>query len=169
MEIPAELLEGFDRLHQQEQAEESSQDEQYASTLEKANRKIEAFNRNWNEIEEAATSFFGAIKADREAGGRPDLASAVLFIKDQERRFRIAFSPRLQVEKQMQRAFYALPHSTRARAVATNRKQIATYTRLLEGIRDLSLRLTELQAPAEPSGECDPETNARSPEGAESM
>jgi hypothetical protein len=156
MEMPAELLEGFDRLHQEGQAEESSQDGQYAITLEKTNRKIEALNRSWNEIEEAAASFVDAIKTDREAGGRPDLASAVLFIKDQERRFRIAFSPRLQVEKQMQRAFYALPHSTRARAVATNRKQIATYTRLLEGIRDLSLRLTELQALAEPSGEAWP-------------
>ena len=94
-----------------------------------------------------------ALKAEIEAGGRPDLDSAVLFIKDQERRFFIFFSPRLQVQKQMQRAFFSLPQSVRARAVASNRRQIATYTRLLEGLRDLGLRLTELQALAEPSGD----------------
>ena len=153
MEMPAELLEGFDRLHQEGQAEESSHDGQYVSTLEKVNCKIEALNRSWSEIEKSATSFIDALKADIEAGGRPDLDSAVLFIKDQERRFRIAFSPRLQVQKQMQRAFFSLPQSVRARALASNRRQIATYTRLLEGIRDLRLRLTELQALAEPSGD----------------
>jgi predicted transcriptional regulator len=153
MEMPAELLEGFDRLHQEGQAEESSQEGQYASTLEKTNRKMEALNRNWGEIEKSAISFMDALKAEIETGGRPDLDSAVLFIKDQERRFRIAFSPRLQVQKQMQRAFFSLPQSVRVRAVASNRREIATYTRLLEGIRGLGLRLTELQALVEPSGD----------------
>jgi|SRR5215213_6646379 len=153
MEMPAELLEGFDRLHQEGQAEESSHDGQYARTLDKVNRKIEALNRSWSEIEKSATSFLDALKADIEAGGRPDLDSAVVFIKDQQRRFRIDFSPRLQVQKQMQRAFFSLPQSVRARALASNRREIATYTRLLEGIRDLGLRLTELQALAEPSGD----------------
>lgn len=150
MEMPAELLEGFDRLHQEGQAEESSQDGQSASALEKVNRKMEALNRSWNEIEKSASSFMDAVKADIEAGGRPDLGSAVLLFKDQERRFRIAFSPRLQVQKQMQRAYFSLPQSVRVRALASNRREIATYTRLLEGIRDLGLRLTELQALAEP-------------------
>ena len=153
MEMPAELLEAFDRLDQAGQAEKSSPDEPYAKTLEKINRKVEALNRGWDEIETAATSFVDAIRADIEAGARPNLDSAVLFIKDQERRFRPAFSSRLQVEKQMQRAFFSLPHSTRAQAVASNRRQIATYTRLLEGIRDLRRRLTELQALAASSGD----------------
>lgn len=153
MDMPAELLEGFDRLHREGQAEDSSPDGQYANPFEKDNRKTEALNRSWNEIEKAATSFADAIKAEIEAGGRPDLTSAVVFIKDQERRFRVAFSPRLQVQKEMQRAFYSLPHSARAQGVASNRRQIATYTRLLEGIRALRLRLTELQALAAPSGD----------------
>jgi len=159
MEMPAELLETFDRLNQVGQEEESSHDGQYTEPLEKIDRRVEALNRSWNEIEKAVTTFVDAIKADIEAGARPDLDSVVLFIKDQERRFRIAFSPRLQVEKQMQRAFFSLPHSTRARAVASNRRQIATYTRLLEGVRDLRLRLTELQALAEPSGDAPTSSN----------
>jgi len=146
MEMPAELLEAFDRLHHEEQAEEPSQDVPYAKSLEQRNRKMEAFSRSWNEIEKAAASFADAVKAELEAGARPDLAAAVLFLEDQERRFRVAFSPKLQVEQQMQRAFFSLPHAVRGRAVASNRRQIATYTRLLEGIRDLRLRLTELQA-----------------------
>lgn len=151
MEIPAELSEAFERLYQAGQTEESSQDEQYAKTLEKINRKVEALNRSWDEIEKGATSFMAAIKADIEAGARPDLDAAVLFIKEQERRFRVTFSSRLQVQKEMQRAFFSLPHSVRARAVAGNRKQIATYTRLLEGIRDFGLRLADLQTLVEPS------------------
>lgn len=151
MEMPAELLEGFDRLHQE--AEESSREGQGAKTFEKVNRRMEALNRNWSEIEKAATSFLDAAKAEIGARGRPDLDSAVSFIKDQERRFRITFSPRLQVRKQIQRNFFSLPHSVRARALASNRREIATYTRLLEGIRDLRLRLTELQTLAEPSGD----------------
>jgi hypothetical protein len=153
MEMPAELLEGFDRLHQEGQTEESSTDGEYARTLEKTNRRMDALNRSWSEIEKSATSFLDALKAEIEAGGRPDLDSVVLFIKDQERRFRITLSPRLQVQKEMQRAFFSLPQSVRARAVASNRRQIATYARLLEGIRDLGLRLTELQALAESSGD----------------
>lgn len=153
MEMPAELLERFDRLHQEGQAEESTQEEQYASSLEKTIRKMEALNLTWSEIEQGATTFMDALKAEIEAGGRPDLDPVALFIKDQERRFRIAFSPRLQVQKQMQRAFYSLPQSVRVRAVASNRKEIATYTRLLKGIRDLGLRLTELQALAKPSAD----------------
>jgi hypothetical protein len=153
MEMPTELLEGFDRLHQEGQAKESSPDGESASTLEKVNRKVEALNRTWSEIEKSATSFIDALKEDLEAGTRPNLDSAVLFIKDQERRFRITFLPRLQVQKQMQRTYFSLPQSVRARALATNRREIATYTRLLEGIRDLGLRLTELQALAEPSGD----------------
>ena len=160
MEMPTELLEGFDRLHQEEQAEESSPGGQSASTFEKDNRRMDALNRSWSEIEKSATSFMDALEAEIEAGGRPDLNSAVLFIKDQERRFRVAFSPRLQVQKEMQRAFFSLPHSVRARGVASNRRQIATYTRLLEGIRSLGLRLTELQALAEPSGEASTASDA---------
>ena len=114
---------------------------------------MDAFSRSWNEIEKAAASFADAVRAELEAGTRPDLDAAVLFLEDQERRFRVAFSPKLQVEQQMQRAFFALPHAVRGRAVASNRRQIATYTRLLEGIRDLRLRLTELQALAEPAGD----------------
>ncbi len=152
MEVPAELLEGFDRLHQEGQAEESSHDG-HASSLEKVSRRMESLNRNWSEIEKVASSFVDSIKAEIEAGGRPDLNSVALFIKDQERRFRVDFSPRLQVQKQMQRAFFSLPQSVRVRAVASNRREIATYTRLLEGIRDLSLRLTELQVLAETSGD----------------
>ena len=153
MEIPAELLEAFDRLHQEGQAEESSDHEPYPKGLEKTARKMDALNRSWDEIEKAAASFTDAIKADLEADARPDLESAVLFLKDQERRFHTAYWPKLTVEQQMQRAFFALPHAVRARAVAGNRRQIATYKRLLEGIRDLRLRLTELQALAEPSGD----------------
>ena len=151
MEMPAELSEGFDRLHHEGKAEESS--DEGTKALEKTNRRMEALNRSWSEIEKAATSFMDAIKAEIEAGGRPDLNSAVSFFKDQERRFRMDFWPSLQVQKQMQRAFFSLPHSVRVRAVASNRKEIATYTRLLEGIRDLRLRLTGLQALAEPSGD----------------
>ena len=153
MEMPAELLEAFDRLHQEWQAEESSHEGQGAKVFEKVNRRMEALNRNWSEIEKAATSFLDAAKAEIEAGGRPDLDSVVSFIKDQERRFRIVFSSRLQVQKEMQRNFFSLPHSVRAPALAGNRREIATYTRLLEGIRDLRLRLTELQTLAEPSGD----------------
>lgn len=149
MEMPAELLEGFDRLHREWEAEESSHDGQ----IEKDNRRMDALDRNWSEIEKAATSFFDAIKADLEAGGRPDLDSTVLLIKDQARRFRIDFLTRLRVEKQMQRAYFSLPHSVRAQTLASSRRQIATYTRLVEGIRDLGLRLAELQALAEPSGD----------------
>ena len=157
MEIPAELSEAFERIYQAGETEQSSQDEQYAKAFEKTHRQIEALNRSWDEIEKAATSFVDAIQTDVEAGGRPGLDAVVLFIKDQEQRFRVTFSSKLQVQKEMQRAYYALPHSVRAQGVASNRRQIATYTRLLEGIRGLRLRLTELQAAlAEPSEEARP-------------
>ena len=158
MEIPAELAEAFERIHEAGQKEESSPDEQYVKAFEKTNRKIEALNRSWDEIETAATSFADAIQADIEAGARPDLVVAVVFIKDQERRFRVTFSSKLQVQKEMQRAYYALPHSVRAQGVASNRRQIATYTRLLEGIRDLRQRLTKLQALAAPSEDAEAAT-----------
>jgi len=159
MEMPAELLEAFERLHQAGQGEESSEEEPNSKSLEKTNRKVEALNRSWDEIEKAAASFADAIQAEIEAGARPDLTASVLFIKDQERRFRVTFSSKLQVQKEMKRAFFALPHSVRAPAVASNRRQIATYTRLLEGIRNLGLRLTELQALSEPSEDARPATS----------
>ena len=158
MEMPAELLEAFDRLHQEEQAEEPD-NVPYTKSLEMRNRKMDALSRGWNEVEKAAASFADAVKSELEAGARPDLDSAVLFLKGQEQRFRVAFSPKLQVEQEMQRAFFALPHAVRGRAVASNRRQIATYTRLLAGIRDLRLRLTELQALAQSSGDATGESS----------
>ncbi len=154
MEMPAELLEAFDRLHEEGKAEESSSDVPFEKSLEKVDRRSSALNRSWSEIEKAATSFTDAIKADIEAGTRPDLDSAVRFLEDQEKRFRTAYLPRLQLEKQMQRAIFMLPLPTRVRALVTNRRQIATYNRLLEGIRDLRLRLIALRAlAAEPPGD----------------
>ena len=159
MEMPAELLEAFERLHQAGQKEESPPDEPYAKSLEKTNRKLEALNQSWDEIEKAATAFADAVQAEIEAGARPDLDVAVILFKEQERRFRLTFSSRLQVQKEMKRAFFALPHSVRAQAVASNRKQIATYSRLLEGIRALALRLLELRALAMPSEDARPATS----------
>jgi hypothetical protein len=156
MGMPAELLEAFDRLNAEGQAEEPSKDTQFEKALEEVDRSLGALNQNWNGIEEAAILFSDAIKADIEAGiesAQPDLDFAVRFLEDQEQKFRTTYLPRLKKVQQMQREVFTLPQPVRGRALATHRKQIATYTRLLEGIRDLKMRLIALRALAEPPGD----------------
>jgi hypothetical protein len=153
MGMPAELLEAFDRLNAEVQAEEPSKDAQFERALDEVNHSLSTLNQNWKRIEEVTTLFSNAVKAEIEAGDQPDLDFAVRFLTDQEQSFRTTYLPRLKKVQQMQRDVFKLPQSMRARALATHRKQIATYTRLLEGIRDLKLRLIALRALAEPPGD----------------
>lgn len=156
--MPAELLDAFDRLTPDQEAERLESLTQRAeaelgTVAEQASTILASLNRSTDAIEAHLSRFEAAIREDIAAGAHPDLSFAVEFMEQREEQIKQDYLPRLQTARRLVRDVFKLPPAARSLALALHRKQVATYTRILQSASDMKLRMFALRAMAEPPGD----------------
>jgi hypothetical protein len=160
MGLPAELLDAFSRLSPDEAdlAEDpfaalQRAEAEFWSAAEKASSSLDSLSRSTDAVEAQISRFEAAIREEIAGGSHPDLSFAVEFMEQQEQHVKRKYLPRLQIAKRLQSEVFKLPPSARPRAMSLHRKQVATYTRILQSTADMKLRMVALRAMAEPPGD----------------
>lgn len=160
MGLPAELLDAFDHLTPDEEVEHSEAlaspspvEAEFRTAEERISSALDSLNRATDAIEAGLSHFEAAVRADITAGSHCDLSFAVEFMEQREQLIRQGYLPRLQTAKRLLHDVFKLPPSTRSRALALHRKQVATYMRILQSTSDMKVRMAALRAMAEPPGD----------------
>jgi hypothetical protein len=160
MGMPAELLDAFNRLTPDEEVESAESladlhraEAELGSIAVQASSILDSLNSSTEAVETQLSRFEAAVRDEIRTGSHPDLSFAVEFMEQEERQIKADFLPRLQAAQKQLGEVFKLPPTARPCALALHRKRVATYTRLLQSVSDMKLRMLALRAMAEPPGD----------------